>query len=156
TSDGYINIAASSDRLWERFCHAVDRSGWLAREEWKSQSGRSADREAIHSAIADVTREKPAAYWMDLFDDSGIPCGPIYSIDQVCGHPQVRHLGIAAEVDHPRLGQTELLNSAINLEGLPKGILAPTPEAGTHTAELLRDVGYSDGEIRDMQEKGII
>ncbi|MEO8713388.1 MAG: CoA transferase, partial [Acetobacteraceae bacterium] len=63
SSDGHINIAASSARLWERFCEAIERPDWKNKPEWKTQHGRSKDRKAINAAIGEITRTKPAAHW---------------------------------------------------------------------------------------------
>ncbi len=156
TSDGHINIAASSARLWERFCDTIDKPEWKQKAEWKDQKGRSADRKAINAAIGEVTRHKPAAYWIELFEGAGIPCGPIYTIDQVFADPQVKHLGMATPVQHPALGRQELVASAINISGYSRDIRTPTPEADADTADVLRSVGYSDAEIADMRGKGAI
>src|SRR5690348_2647981 len=92
TSDGHINIAASSSRVFTRFCEAIERPDWLQKEEWKTQTGRSRDRKAINAAISEITCTKPSAHWIELFEANGIPCGPIYTIDQVFADPQVKHL----------------------------------------------------------------
>jgi len=151
TADGHINIAASSARLWMRFCEAIGRPEWAEREAWRTQAGRSADRAAVNAAISEVTRTQPAAHWIELFEQSGIPSGPIYTIDQTFADPQVRHLGLATPVEHPRLGRTELVASALNLSGVSKAVRSPTPEAGAHTAEVLRGLGYTDAEIEDLR-----
>jgi formyl-CoA transferase len=155
-SDGFINIAASSNRLWERLCDTIGRPEWKAREEWKTQKGRSAERKQINAAISEITRERPAAHWIELFESAGVPCGPINSIDQVFADPQVRHVGMAAAMMHPRLGATEVVNTPINLSGVAKGVRSATPEAGEHTAEILRWAGYTDEEIDGMRAKGVI
>ncbi|MGH7050453.1 MAG: CaiB/BaiF CoA transferase family protein, partial [Acetobacteraceae bacterium] len=155
-SDGPINIAASSARLWGRFCEAIGRPEWKAKEGWQTQQGRSAARAAINAAIAEVTREEPASHWIELFAEAGIPCGPINTIDKVFADPQVGHLGMARAVTHPRLGRIELVGSAISLSGVPKEIRSPTPEAGQHTEEVLREVGFSDAEITGMRAEGAI
>lgn len=153
-ADGYINIAASSGRLWERFCEALGRPEWRTRKEWKTSAGRSAQRKAINAAIAEITRHKPASHWIRLFENAGVPCGPIYAMDQVFADPQVKHLGMAAPMTHPRLGETKVVNSAINLSGAAKGVRAPTADAGEHTQEVLLRLGYTDDEIQDMRAKG--
>lgn len=155
-ADGLINIAASSARLWERFCDAIGRPEWKAKEEWKTQKGRSDARAEINAAIAEVTREKPASHWIELFEEAGIPCGPINTIDKVFADPQVRHQGMARPVTHPRLGRIELVGSAITLSGYPKEIRTATPEAGQHTEEVLQEAGFSDVEIAEMRAKGAI
>ncbi len=156
TSDGNINIAASSARLWERFCEAIGKPEWKAKEEWKSQKGRSADRKTINAAIGEVTRTKPAAHWIELFESNGIPCGPIYSIDQVFADPQVKHLGMARTMHSPVVGQKQVVASALTISGFSKDIRLPTPEAGSSTDAVLRGVGYSDAELADMRAKGVI
>jgi formyl-CoA transferase len=156
TSDGHINIAASSARLWERFCEAIERPDWKTRPEWKTQKGRSADRKAINAAIGEVTRTRPAAHWIELFEGAGIPCGPIYTIGQVFADPQVRHLGMARRMDSPALGATEVVASAINISGVPKDVRTPTPEAGADTEAILRSVGYEADQIAAMRKKGVV
>ena len=101
TSDGHINIAASSGRLFTRFCEAIGQPEWLEKQEWKTQAGRSKDRKAINAAIGEITRTKPADHWIELFEANGIPCGPIYTIDQVFADPQVKHLGMATQMKQP-------------------------------------------------------
>jgi len=156
TTDGHINIAASSARLWTRFCEAIGRPEWTEREGWRTQAGRSADRAAVNAAIGEVTRTQPAAHWIELFERNGIPAGPIYSIDQVFADPQIQHLGMATPVEHPRLGRTRLVASALSLSGVSKAIRTPTPDAGAHTAEVLRGFGYTDAEIEGLREKGAV
>ncbi len=156
TSDGHINIAASSGRLWERFCGAIGHPEWLERAGWADQKGRSADRRAINAAISEVTRLQPAAHWIELFEGAGIPCGPINTIDQVFADPQIQHLGMATPVQHPRLGRTDLVASPVNMSGLARGVRTATPERGEHTDEVLRGVGYSDAEIAELREKQVV
>jgi crotonobetainyl-CoA:carnitine CoA-transferase CaiB-like acyl-CoA transferase len=156
SSDGHINIAASSNRLWERLCDALERPEWKARAAWKNQADRSRDRAAVNAAIGEVTATRSSDHWIELFEEAGIPCGPINTIDRVFADPQVQHLGLARTMHHPRLGDTKVVSSPINLQGLSRDIRGPTPDAGQHTDEVLRSVGYTDAELTDMRAKGII
>jgi formyl-CoA transferase len=134
----------------------MSKPEWKSKDEWKTGGGRSDDRVALNAAIAEVTRTKPSTYWMETLEAAGIPCGPIYSIDQVFADPQVRHLEIAAPMTHPQRGATEVVNSPLNLSDVPKGVRYCAPPGGEHTAEVLRSVGYSDDEIAEMRAKGVI
>ena len=156
TSDGHINIAASSARLWERFCDTIQKPEWKEKPEWKTQKGRSTDRKTINATIGEVTKTKSANHWIELFEEAGIPCGPIYTIDQVFADPQVQHLGMARKMQHPELGTEEVVASAFNISGYSKDIRLPTPDAGTSTDEVLRSVGYTDAQLADMRKKGVI
>ena len=156
SSDGYFNIAAASERVWMRFCDAIGKPEWKDRPEWSSRVKRSKDRKTINALIAEITKHKPAAHWVELFEEAGVPCGPINSMDQVFADPQVQHLGIASPVSSKKLGDIKLVGSPINFEGVRKGIRSATPEAGEHTDEILRTVGYSDADLSSMRSKGII
>jgi crotonobetainyl-CoA:carnitine CoA-transferase CaiB-like acyl-CoA transferase len=156
TSDGHINIAASSSRVFTRFCEAIERRDWLERDDWKTQVGRSKDRKAINAAISEITKTKPSNHWIELFEANGIPCGPIYSIDQVFADPQIKHLGMATKMGSPHVGEKEVVASAINISGFSKAIRRHTPDAGEHQDEILKSVGYTDAELDDMRRKGVI
>jgi crotonobetainyl-CoA:carnitine CoA-transferase CaiB-like acyl-CoA transferase len=68
----------------------------------------------------------------------------------------VKHLQAAAEVDHPRLGRFRVVNQAVKLSRTAAKVVAPTPEIGQHTDEILRELQYSEAQIRQMREKGIV
>lgn len=152
-SDGHLNIAASSARLWERLCKTIGKEEWIEKPEWKTLPGRSVDRKNLNAAIAEITRLKPMEYWVALFEEAGIPSGPIYTIDQVFADPQVQHLEMATPVHHPRLGDINLVNSPLNISGFSKRVRQPTADAGAHTEEVLRFAGYSDADIAALTAK---
>jgi crotonobetainyl-CoA:carnitine CoA-transferase CaiB-like acyl-CoA transferase len=156
SSDGHFNIAAASERVWQRFCDAIGKPEWKENPEWSTREKRSRDRKTINAQIAEITKHKPSAHWVELFEEAGVPCGPIYSIDQVFADPQVKHLGLAAPVKSKNRGDTHLVNSAVNFEGLPKKIRSATPEAGEHTVEILHSIGYTDKQIEEMRAQGVI
>jgi crotonobetainyl-CoA:carnitine CoA-transferase CaiB-like acyl-CoA transferase len=156
TSDGHINIAASSSRVFARFCQTIGRPDWLDIPEWKTQAGRSQNRRAINAAIAEITATQPSAHWIELSETNGIPCGPINTVDQVFADPQVRHLGMATAMHSPHIGDTRVVASALNISGFSRTIRSHSPDAGEHTAEILKSAGYTDAELDDMRQKGVI
>jgi crotonobetainyl-CoA:carnitine CoA-transferase CaiB-like acyl-CoA transferase len=156
TSDGFINIAASSGRLWERFADTIGKPEWKAHAKWSTQKGRSDDRKAINAAIGEITATMPADHWIELFEANGIPCGPINTIDKVFADPQVQHLGLATPVNHPRLGASHIVANPVNMSGIPRGVRSATADAGAHTDEVLAEVGYTAAEIAELHAKGVI
>ena len=156
TSDGYINIAAAGERVWQRFCDAIGQPAWKDKTEWSTRQKRTENRKAVNDAIGDITRHKPSAHWVELFEEAGVPCGPIYSIDQTFADPQVQHLGMAAPVSHPVRGDYKIVASPINMHDAPRKVRRPTPDAGEHTDEILRSFGYSDAQLKEMRAGGVI
>ena len=155
TADGMINLSASG-RVFERLCDAVGRPDWKEKEEWKLQTGRVKDRVALRAAVAAEIRKQPNAHWMELLEAAGVPCGPIYTIDQVFADPQVKHLGMAATVEREGLPPQQLVASPINMSGLQKTIRWAAPEAGRDTVAILREAGYSEEEIRKLKDLQVI
>ncbi|MBB6427143.1 CaiB/BaiF CoA-transferase family protein [Sphingopyxis sp. JAI128] len=146
TSDGFINIGASSSRQWTNLCRIVE-PGWLDRPDWQSQADRSRDRAAVHDAIAAKTAEHTTEYWVGAFEEVGIPCGPIYGIDEVFDDPQVRHLDMTPEIEHERIGRMKLIGSPLNFDGSPRQITEGAKTTGVDTVEVLRWIGYDDERI---------
>jgi formyl-CoA transferase len=155
TSDGYMNIAASSTRLWERLCDALGKPEWKTVPEWETGAGRTKHRKTIMQAISDITRQKPAAHWTELFESAGIPAGPINTIDRVFADPQVQHVGIAAPVSSPLFGDTKFVASALNFEGMPREIHYASGEPGAQTTEILKWLGLPDAEIEQLRAAGV-
>jgi len=156
TADGHINIAASTPKQWRNLCEAMGRPDWLENEAWRSGGRRARARAELNAAIAEDTAKQPSAHWVDLLEGAGIPCGPIYSIDQAFADPQVKHLGVAAPVNHPRLGPTHMVASPLNIGDADKTIHSVAPLHPESTDEVLASVGYSEAEIAAMRSSGAI
>jgi len=157
TADGQINIAASGDNLWRRFCEAADAQSLLNDPDYATGPARSKNRKALNATIAEITRKRPSAYWIELLNEVGVPCGPLYTIDQVFADPQVEHLEMARPVSHPKLGPMKVVGQAINMTRTPEPAeLRPTPDLGQHTEEVLRGLGYNDAAIADLRARDVV
>src|SRR5271169_882523 len=119
TSDGFINIASAGDEIFGRFCRAVDRPDLAEHPDYKTGRARSDNRKALNAAIEEITRHHTSAKWIDRLNKAGVPSGPIYKMDEVFADPQVKHLGIAQKVHHPKLGDIELVGQAVTLSRTP-------------------------------------
>ncbi len=156
TADKPVNIAASSPKMWAQFANAVEHPEWLEVEEWKTASGRSADRTRLNAAITEAFKQKPSEYWIDLLERIGIPCGPINKVDQVFADPQVQHLKMAMPITIPGRGDTHLVSTAINIEGHDSQVRRIPPKLGEHSAEILREHGYSEDDVARLRGLGVI
>ena len=157
TADGHINIAASGQGLWERFCKAIGWEQALSNPAYADGKRRSNNRHALNAEIGSITRTKPSAYWLETINKAGVPCGPINDIAAVFAEPQTQHLGIAKPVHHPVLGDIRVVGQPINLTDNPQPeALGPTPALGQHTDAILRELGYEAAAIADLRARGVI
>jgi formyl-CoA transferase len=156
TRDGYINVAASGEGMWARLCKAIGREDMLEDPQFKGLQKRAENRAKLNSILNESLSKKTSAEWIEILNTASVPCGPIYTVDQVFADPQVRHLGAATPVEHPKLGRFEVLAQAARLSRTPAALVAPTPEVGQHTDEILRELEYSAEEIDKLHKGGVV
>jgi formyl-CoA transferase len=103
-----------------------------------------------------VLPSKTSQEWIDILNQAAVPCGPIYSIDQVFEDPQVKHLGIAGHIKHPVLGDIKVQNQPVRLSRTPASLPVPTPEMGEQTDEVLAEAGYSKSDIESLRSAKVV
>jgi crotonobetainyl-CoA:carnitine CoA-transferase CaiB-like acyl-CoA transferase len=156
TADGYLNVGASGEGMWQRLCRTIGREDLIEEEAFRDNERRAANRAALNASLNREFSKASTAHWVEVLNRAGVPCGPIYRMDQVFADPQVRHLQAAADVEHPKLGRFQVVNQAIRLSRTPATVAAATPELGEHTDEILAEAGYSASDIRGMRERKVI
>jgi crotonobetainyl-CoA:carnitine CoA-transferase CaiB-like acyl-CoA transferase len=156
TRDGHINIAAAGKLIYTRFCQALGLNHLLEDPLFAQEAARSKNRLAINKIISEVTRQHSSGDLIAMLNKAGVPCGPIYRMDEVFADPQVRHLGMAAPVQHAKLGDIEVVNQPVKLSRTPSRIVHPTPEKGEHTEEVLKEYGYDDKSIAAFRARKIV
>ena len=151
TADDPINIAADSQEIFARFCAAIEATDLLHDPRYSNEELRSKNRVALNKAIADKLRVRGAHEWIEILNSTGVPCGPVYRIDQVFDDPQVKHLGMAREVHHRKLGDIKLVAQPISLSRTPSRMDSAAPERGEHTQLVLGGLGYSETQIAQLR-----
>jgi crotonobetainyl-CoA:carnitine CoA-transferase CaiB-like acyl-CoA transferase len=155
TSDGYINIAPTPP-MWRRFCMAIGREDLVNHPDYATPPARRKNRERLNALLEEITITETGAALIDKLNAAGIPCGPIYAIDQAFADPQARHLGIAQQVESKALGPITLLAQPVTLSRTPSRLATAAPEYGEHNDEVLGEFGFSAAEIDAFRRTGAI
>lgn len=156
TSDGCINLSVTGGQIWKRFCSTLGLDFLFDHPDYDDEEKRSTNRDALGARIDEVTRTQSTEYWVKALNDAGVPCGPIYSIDETFADPQVRHLQMTQPVTSQTLGTFELVGQPVQLERTPSCLAAASPECGEHTDDILTDLGYSEEKIAGLRQRNAI
>ncbi len=154
TADGYINIAGSG-QLFARLCKAIGLPDLPGDPDYSSSKVRSKNRAALNRIIAEQIEKRTSAEWIDALNTAGVPCGPIYKINEVFADPQVQHLGLAAPTQHYKLGDIKVVRNGINFSKTPFTVRNAAPDKGAESVEILKEYGYSDAEIAKLKAGGV-
>ena len=157
TTDGYINLAVAGGEIWQRCAKVLEREDLITNPDYASGGDRSRNRDTLNAIIQDILLHKSSAEWVEAFNAAGVPCGPIYAINEVFEDPQVKHLGMAKTVHSPNIGRDiDLINQPITMSRTPTSMTRYPPDPGEQSDEVLSELGLSAAEIADLRDRRII
>jgi formyl-CoA transferase len=156
TADGHMNIAASGQHMYRRLCEALDVKHLVDDPRFKTPQDRSKHRLACNAELEKATVTKTSAEWVDILNKAGVPCGPILDVKQMFEDEQIRHLRLATQVVHPRLGEQTVQNLPVTLSRTPGAVVSASPDLGEHTDQVLGELGYSKEDIAALHRDGAV
>jgi crotonobetainyl-CoA:carnitine CoA-transferase CaiB-like acyl-CoA transferase len=154
--DGFVNVVLMNAAQWGRFCQALGDPAMETDPRFADNPARLANHAAFKARVEAILGTGSATDWVARFEAGGIAAGPIYEFDEVFEDPQVRYLGLVAEVDQPGAGKVKMLTFPGRASGTPPRIDRPAPLLGQHTAEVLGELGLSREEIDRLAAAGVI
>ena len=157
TKSNQIIVAIGNDRLWVTFCDLLGLNELVDDPRFCTNPLRSDNYLELRPKIAEKMLTKTAEEWQAIFDENGIPSGPINTVDKVLENPQVIARHMIEEVDHPVAGKTRIPGIPIKLSRTPGEIHKAAPLLGADTEKLLgKYLGYDAEKIAELREKKAI
>ena len=156
TKDGFINIAAGNQGMWERLAKALGLAALIEDKRFRTVPDRVTNRAELGKLLEEKLAEKKTKDWEEILNGVGVANGPILHLDEVFQDPQVLHQEMLIEMDHPTIGRIKNLGFPAKLSRTPGAVRLPPPLLGQHTEEILKELGYSLGEIEGLRKEGII
>ena len=156
-SDGWINLGVANDDIWRRFCAAVGTAELATDRRFANAPDRVRNRDALVPLIKTVIKQRSRDEWLKLLDDSGVPCGAIRTVAEVCDSEVLRARGMIAEMPHASAGNVKGIKSAIHLSETVLDTYTAPPKLGEHTNEVLtRLLGYSSDKVNALRREGVV
>jgi crotonobetainyl-CoA:carnitine CoA-transferase CaiB-like acyl-CoA transferase len=154
--DGFVNVVLLNPDQWGRFCGALGDPAMETEPRFGTNPARLENHAAFKARVEAVLGTASVTEWVARLEAAGIAAGPIYEFHEVFDDPQVRHLGLVAEVEQPGVGKVRMLTFPGRASGTPPRIDRPAPLLGQHTAEVLGELGLASEEIDRLAAAGVI
>ncbi|MDW7759342.1 MAG: CaiB/BaiF CoA-transferase family protein [Acidobacteriota bacterium] len=156
TRNGFINIAANKQEQWEDLADILGLSGLKDDSRFKERDTRKARRDELTPLLEARLAEKDTDEWVEILNARGIPSGAILTLEDALSSPQVEHRKTLASVSVEGIGEVKLFNMTAKFGKTPAGVGTPPPHLSEHTATILKELGFDDGEIARLRDRGIV
>ena len=156
TKNGFISVAVQSDKEWRNLCKAFDKNEWLQDARFSSASSRHENIDARLELTQKVLKIKTTEDWLNILNEHDVPCAPVLTRKDVIRNEQVLANDIVEIIDHPIAGKIRQSKIAARFSLSEKKKNSGAPAHGENTKEILGGLGYSDSEIEDLIQQGII
>ncbi len=156
TKDNWITIGASNQNNWMNLLNAIDRVDLQEDDRFKDNNSRMKNLEALAPILQEELLKKTSNEWIKIFDEKGLPCGPINSITEMHNDPHTLERKMVIEVDNKKAGKSKAIGMPIKFSDTNANTEIGAPNFGQHTDEILVQFGYSADQIKDYKDKGIV
>jgi formyl-CoA transferase len=156
TKDGHIALLPYTADHWKVFFEAVGRNDLVETLAVADRETRNANIRKLYANVAEITRTRTTAEWMEICTRLDIPATPIYRLEDLPEHPQLKATGLFRTMQHPSEGTIRYTRPTIKFGETPSRVERPAPALGENSVELLGEAGFSRDEIEKLIAGAIV
>jgi crotonobetainyl-CoA:carnitine CoA-transferase CaiB-like acyl-CoA transferase len=156
TANGWITVGAANQANWLRLIEVLEAEALGADPRFSDNARRMANLGALEAELMPFFRRRSSDEWLEKFEAAGLPAGPVLDIAQMLEDPQTLARRMVTSVDHPSIGPVKTLGLPVKFSETPGAISRAAPLLGQHSCEVLRELGYQEGDIDDLIRQGIV
>ena len=154
TRDGYLCVLVYNNKHWKSFLEAVGRPELVTDNRFSSQGNRAQHIGEIYDIVAQIMKERTTAEWIELLDAVDIPVSRLNSIEDVVSDQHLSESGFFSK-EQTSEGPLRAMRTPTSWSDSAPEAQRPAPRLGEHSAEVLREAGYSDREIEELARTGV-
>ena len=156
TKDKWITVGASNQNTWLMLLKAINRQDLQENEMFSSNLSRKKNTTQLVNILNTELLKKTSDEWLKIFDDNGLPCGPINSITEMFEDPQTIAREMIIEVENKKAGKSKAIGMPIKFSKSKTEKSKGAPNLGEHTREIMLSFGYKHEEIEDFYNRKVI
>ncbi|HJO91020.1 MAG TPA: CoA transferase [Anaerolineales bacterium] len=155
--DMHFVLAVGNDKQWEILCKSINKPEWIDDKKYSTNAVRVNNRKVLIDHLSKLFATQNAKYWLDIFDEVGLPSGPINELDKVFENEQIKSRDMRIELPHSIDNKVTLLNSPIKIPTSPTKPHKAPPTLGEHTEEILQEkIGVDQDTVAKLRNEGIL
>ncbi|MDP6769103.1 MAG: CoA transferase [Anaerolineales bacterium] len=155
--DMHFVLAVGNDKQWEILCKSINKPEWIDDKKYSTNAVRVNNRKVLIDHLSKLFATQNAKYWLDIFDEVGLPSGPINELDKVFENEQIKSRDMRIELPHSIDNKVTLLNSPIKIPTSPTKPHKAPPTLGEHTEEILQEkIGVDKNTVAKLRNEGIL
>jgi crotonobetainyl-CoA:carnitine CoA-transferase CaiB-like acyl-CoA transferase len=152
---GYVVLAVLTERQFASLMRTLGRPEALDDPRFASWTARAEHEAALREIIEAALATDDPRTWEARLTAADVPCGSIWTIDEIVGHPQLAHRDVLQRID-TRYGPMRLVGAGFRLAHGSPGLDREPPTLGEHTDEVLKEAGYAVEEIERLRRDGVV